>query len=132
MGSEVAVQGVEARLVEWAAWFNAGGCSDGAWPKKNILHPSWMPPCGGWSATVVSGARPSARERQVHAAIGLLTDKLIVCIVLRYAKRMTAPQQAATLGCTEQAIDTRLKRARDLVWDELQGQVCSGALVAKT
>ncbi len=113
MGNEAAGQGVEARLVEWAAWFNAGGCSAGAWPKKNILHPSWMPPCGGWSAAVVSGARPSTRERQVHAAIGKLTDKLIVCIVLRYCKRMTAAEQAKHLQCTEPAIEGRLKRARD-------------------
>jgi hypothetical protein len=115
MGSDAAGQSIEQRLQEWAAWFNAGGCGTGAWPRKNILHPSWLPPAGGWSAAVVVGARPSTRERAVHAAIGRLSDKLIVCIVQRYAKRMPAAQQALSLQCSEAAIEARLKRARDQV-----------------
>lgn len=106
---------IEARLQEWGAWFNTGGALQGAWPKKNILHPSWLPPCGGGTPTPAVATRQDTRERTVHMAIGCLSDKLIACVVLRYAKRMSAQQQATELQCSVQAIDTRHKRIRDQI-----------------
>lgn len=101
------------RLSEWGAWFNAGGGNAVGFPRKNILHPTWMPPAGGRLPEMMVETGSSARERQVHQAVGMLSDKLIVAIVGKYAKRMTSAHMALELCCTSSAIDGRISRAHD-------------------
>lgn len=104
---------IEQRLSEWGAWFSAGGCGGDGFPGKNILHPSWLPPVGGTPHTLTAvHASSDRRERETHDAIGALSDKLIVVIVGRYSKRMTAAQQAIALRVSSSAIEARLDRAR--------------------
>lgn len=101
-------------LCEWGAWFNSAGAEAVGFPRKNILHPTWMPPAGGRlpeMAVTTGGSR--ARERMVHAAIGALSDKLIVAVVGKYARRMTSAQMALELCCTSSAVDGRIARAHD-------------------
>lgn len=106
------IESVDRRLVEWAAWFNAGGVKvGGGWPVKNILHPSWLPPSGGAVPVLPSGRRADTREREVHQAIGRLSDKLIAAVVVHYCKRWPLAQQAVELGCTEVAVGARVVRA---------------------
>lgn len=104
---------LQQRLSEWGAWFNAGGESAVGFPRKNILHPTWMPPAGGRLPEMMVTVCSSARERQVHQMVGGLSDKLIVCIVGKYARRMTSAQMALELCCTSSAIDGRIGRAHD-------------------
>lgn len=106
------LESVDKRLVEWAAWFNAGGVTvDGGWPVKNILHPSWLPPSGGASPSLPAGRRADTREREVHRALAELSDKLIAAVVVHYVKRWTVANQAAALGCSEEAVRMRVGRA---------------------
>ncbi len=103
---------IDRRLVEWAAWFNAGGvCVDGGWPVKNILHPSWMPPSGGGQHCMPVGRRADTREREVHRALATLSDRLIAAVVVHYVKRWTVSDQAQALGCSEEAVRVRIGRA---------------------
>lgn len=103
---------VEQRLVEWAAWFNAGGCvAQGGWPTKNILDPSWLPPSGGGVPAVVTGGRSDRRERYTHEAIGMLSDKLICAVVVHYCKRWSLADQAQALQCGESTVSQRVERA---------------------
>jgi DNA-directed RNA polymerase specialized sigma24 family protein len=108
------VEAVERRLVEWAAWFNAGGSScDGGWPVKNILHPSWLPPSGGASRSLPAGRRADTREREIHRAIGLLSDRSIAAVVVHYCKRWTLVEQANALGCSTAALTGRIARVHE-------------------
>lgn len=114
MSTREDVSGVERRLQEWAAWFNAGGTNGVGWPMKSVLHPSWMPPAPGTVVQAASAVRlGDQRERQVHAAIGGLSDKLIVAVVVRYAKRLPFADGAAVAGCGEQALKARVARAHE-------------------
>lgn len=103
---------VDRRLREWAAWFNDGGCTVGGWPVKNILHPSWLPPSAGSMVVLQVQAGSDARERQVHMAIGMLSDKLIAAVVVRYCKQWSAAAQAQELGCGASALQARIARAQ--------------------
>lgn len=126
------VEAVERRLVEWAAWFNAGGAScDGGWPVKNILHPSWLPPSGGASPSMPAGRRADTREREVHKAIALLSDRTIAAVVVRYCKRWTLAQQAEALGCSEAAVGVRIGRAHERLAVVLAGGIAAGVLQRK-
>lgn len=101
------------RLGEWGAWFNTGGGSAAGFPRKNILHPTWMPPSGGRLPEMMIAVGSSAREQQVHQAVSMLSDKLIVAIVGKYARRMTSAHMALELCCTSSAVDGRIARAHD-------------------
>lgn len=112
MGSD---EQLKQRLREWGAWFNGAGAAAGAFPRKNILHPSWTPPSGGSAVVMSSCAGPAQcnREMEVQAAIGQLSDKLITAVVGKYARRMTSAQMALELRCSSAAVDGRLSRAYD-------------------
>lgn len=100
-------------LNEWAAWFNSGGCtSGGGWPMTSVLHPSWMPPTPGQMPAGARVGHADHRERRMHAAIGMLGDKLIAAVVVRYCKRWSVSAQAEALGCTVPALHGRIARAR--------------------
>lgn len=121
------VDAVERRLVEWAAWFNAGGAScDGGWPVKNILHPSWLPPSGGASPSLPAGRRADTREREVHRAIARLSDRTIAAVVVHYCKRWTLAQQAQALGCSEAAVGVRIARAHERLAVVLSEGIAAG------
>lgn len=116
MGASMRIESVDRRLVEWAAWFNAGGCTvDGGWPVKNILHPSWLPPSGGAAPALPAGRRADTREREVHRSIAQLSDKLIAALVVHYCKRWSIALQAEALGCSEVAAAGRIGRAHELL-----------------
>lgn len=103
-----------ARLHAWASWFNAGGCwVDGGWPVKNVLHPAWMPPSCSTSPTWPAGRRADTDERQVHAAIAKLSDKLIAALVARYCRNLSGRELADAMSCSEVAAAGRLHRAHD-------------------
>lgn len=104
---------VKQRLMEWGAWFASGGGAVVGFPRKNILHPSWMPPAGGRLPEAMASVANYGREIAVHRAIGQLSDKLIVAVVGEYAKRMTCAHMALELCCTSSAIEGRLARAHD-------------------
>lgn len=55
----------------------------------------------------------SMREQEVHQAVGMLSDKLIIAVVGKYAKRMTSARMALELCCTSSAVDGRIARAHD-------------------
>ena len=105
--------GVEKRLQEWAAWFNAGGSNGVGWPMKSVLHPGWMPPAPGSMQVACTVRQGDRRERRMHEAIGGLSDKLIVAVVVRYAKRLPFADGALLAGCGEQALKARVARAHD-------------------
>lgn len=105
-------ENIDRRLREWAAWFNAGGSAVGGWPVKNILHPSWLPPSAGSLVVLPARVGSDARARQVHRAIGMLSDKLIAALVVRYCKRWSVAAQAQELGCGEAALHARVVRAQ--------------------
>lgn len=104
--------GLDARLYEWGAWFNRSGVCSG-WPRKNILHPSWLPPDGGGAVVVAQQTTSDAREREVHEAISAMSDRLLVVVVGKYARRMSSARMALELCVTSAAIDGRLRRARE-------------------
>ncbi len=95
----------------WGAWFNAGGCGDG-FPRMSIIHPQWMPPAAGKAAMLPTATHSDLMERQVHAAIGKLSDKLLIVVVGKWARRMSSAQMALELCVTSSAVDGRLLRAR--------------------
>lgn len=108
---------IERRLCEWGAWFSAGGAGAG-FPTKNILHPSWLPPAPGSMASTASVPTPQcAREREVHEAIGTLSDKLLIVVIGRYGRRMTSAQMALQLRVSSSAIEARLARARQRIYE---------------
>lgn len=107
---------IEKRLMEWAAWFNAGGCTaQGGWPTKNILHSSWLPPSGGSKQVLVTGGRSDRREREMHDLIGCLSDKLICAVVVHYCKRWKLADQAEALQCSVSTVAARIGRAHELL-----------------
>jgi hypothetical protein len=121
------VEAVEKRLVEWAAWFNAGGSScDGGWPVKNILHASWLPPSGGATPCLPAGRRADTREREMHRAIGLLSDRMIAALVVHYCKRWSLADQAEALACSEAAVSGRIARAHQHLAVRLAGGITEG------
>ena len=98
---------------------------------KNILHPSWLPPSGGASPSLPAGRRADTREREVHRAIALLSDRTIAAVVVRYCKRGTLAQQAEALGCSEAAVGVRIGRAHERLAVVLAGGIAAGVLQRK-
>ena len=100
-------------MAAWGAWFNDGGSAEG-FPRKSVIHPTWMPPSsGGRLPAMAVAVRSDQRERMVHQAIGRLSDKLIVVMVGKWARRMTSAQMALELCVTSSAVDGRVARAHD-------------------
>lgn len=110
MGSEAAVDVLEARLQEWAHWL-AGGFSAG-YPVTNVLHESWMPPAPGQLPTLHTGGSSTRRERAMHEAIRALSMRLQNTLVVAYVYRLAASEQALRLGCAESTVRARVVEAK--------------------
>jgi len=113
MHTDVAtVDVMERRLREWAEWRGSGGVAAGAFPTKNILHASWMPPTGPGLPGDAVGSVNSRQERQMESLVRLLPVKLRNAVCVVYLLRAPAVRQVEMLGCKEAAVRARIIEAK--------------------
>lgn len=106
---------MERRLLAWAAWLT-GGRSSAGYPVKNVLHPSWMPPAGGRTPTMVATlATTMAPERQVHAAVMSMSQRLQDTLAAVYVLRASADEQVSILGCQASTVRARVAAAKAML-----------------
>lgn len=104
---------MDRRLREWAEWRVSRGTTAGAFPNKNILHPSWLPPTGPalMSLRAIS-CGSSRREREMDSLIGDLPVKLRDAVWVVYLLRADVGRQVELLKCKEAAVRARVVEAK--------------------
>lgn len=101
---------MERRLQAWGAWLAGGGCGDG-YPSKSVLHKSWLPPTAGTLPSIKVGGG-DASERQMHAAILTLSERMARTLLLTYVHRISGQERALRLQCQEATVRARIHEAK--------------------
>lgn len=100
------IEWVDARLVEWGAWWRAGGRVDCGYPVRNILHPDWGRPG--------QGAMPSlkivhqGRGAETHECLRGASVKVQAMLVLVYGRCLSVQATAQTLGVAAPTVQSRM------------------------
>lgn len=112
---DAVLDAMERRLAEWAAWLRGGGGGNG-YPVTNVLHESWLPPAPGQLPSMQTGGFSTARERQVHRVLGILSVRLQNTVVVVYVLRLSTAEQAARLQCQAGTVRARVAEVKREVW----------------
>lgn len=116
MGDEEStLDAVERRLLEWSAWLK-GGKTGGGYPVTNVLHESWLPPAPGQMPTMQHGGHSTARERELHGLVKLLSVRLQNTLVVVYLMRASPAEQAERLGCQPVTVRSRVGESKRELW----------------
>lgn len=116
--SETVSDRMERRLVAWGVWRSAGGNGAG-YPAMSVIHPNWTPPARGLPPRMPPAAASCADEVALNGRIGELSVKMRDALFVRYVKRMSLADQAATLSCSESTVLMRIASAKRRLFYEL-------------
>lgn len=116
--SEAVSERMERRLVAWGVWKSAGGNGAG-YPAMSVIHPNWTPPARGLPPRLPPIGASSADEIALNASIAGLSVKMRDALFVRYVKRMSLADQAATLACSESTVLMRISAAKRRLFYEL-------------
>lgn len=109
---------LERLLVAWGQWIGSGGRGDG-FPKKNVLHESWLPPARGSVPMMAVGVAGRQAELALHEAIDRLSVRLKNTLVVVYVLKLSAAEQALRLECAEATVRERVRDAKRRLLSDL-------------
>ena len=104
--NEAMVDVMEQRLREWAEWIGVNGAA-GGFPRKSVLHPSWLPPAPGGMPMAAAHPQPRQREIELHQHVLQLPIRQQNALCVVYLMRRTIAEQAALLNVKGSTVRAR-------------------------
>ena len=111
---------IEARLVGWAQWLQAGRRGEG-YPSVSVLHRSWMPPAPGQVPSIKVATGVDHVHQVTHKAVKELSLRLSNTLVVHYLMRLPVAEQAARLHCQPSTVHARIDEAHRRISLALRG-----------
>lgn len=106
----------DARFSTWLYRIVANACMDELRRRRRLILVGDVPPS---MHPTVAPSEPAELDADVSAALGRLSPKLRIAVLLRYFDDLTYDQMAEALGITHGTVASRLNRAHKFLAREL-------------
>ena len=106
----------DARLSTWLYRVVVNACLDELRRRRKVLHFGDVPP---GLHPAVPPTEPRERDPEVAQALGRLTPKLRMAVLLRHYEDLSYDEMAEALGCSPGTVASRLSRAHAQLAREL-------------
>jgi RNA polymerase sigma factor (sigma-70 family) len=87
--------------------------------RRRLMRPAGMPVGSADIEAIAAPRMPSELQRDLAAAIEALPDAYRSVLILRDIEEMTAPETADALNLSQEAVKSRLRRAREQIRERL-------------